>query len=76
MSLKADIAAATDKKPKTQTLSQCQSFCREGSLSFFATRYIWFARMNVRGNVLIAPVRLMKSPRNGKRAETNVLTAR
>jgi hypothetical protein len=76
MSLKAAIAAATDMQPKKQTLSQCQSFCKEVSLFFFATRYMWFARINVKGNVLIAPVRLMKSPRNGRRAATSVLTAR
>ncbi|KAL4306265.1 hypothetical protein AHAS_Ahas16G0161000 [Arachis hypogaea] len=38
--------------------------------------YIWFARTNVSGNVLIAPVRLIKSPRNGSRADTNVLKVR
>lgn len=42
------------------------------NLFLFATRYIWFARINVRGNVLIAPVRLIKSPRNGNKADTNV----
>ena len=36
---------------------------------------MWLARINVRGNVLTAPVRLMKSPRNGKSAEISVLTA-
>ena len=43
---------------------------------FLAVRYMWFARMKVKGNVLIAPVRLMKSPRKGRRAETNVFIAR
>ena len=37
---------------------------------------MWLARMNVRGIVLTAPVKLMKSPRNGKSAERSVLTAR
>ncbi|GAV56810.1 hypothetical protein CFOL_v3_00352 [Cephalotus follicularis] len=62
--------------PKMQILSQCQSFCEEDSLLFFATKYIWLARINVSGNVLMAPVRLIKSPRNGRRADTRVLMAR
>ena len=76
MSLKAATAAAIDMRPKKATLSQCQSFCEELSLFCFATRYMWFARINVRGNVLNAPVRLSKSPRNGRRADTSVLIAR
>lgn len=36
---------------------------------------MWLAKMNVSGNVLTAPVRLMKSPRNGNSAEISVLTA-
>ena len=76
ISRRAAIVAATDMKQKKQMLSQCQSFCMDVSLFLFATKYIWFARINVRGNVLIAPVRLMKSPRNGKRADTKVLIAR
>ena len=76
MSLKAATAAASDMQPKKQTLSQCQDFCRQVSLWSLATRYMWFARMKVSGNVLTAPVRLMKSPRNGSRAATNVFMAR
>lgn len=72
ISRKAAIVAATDMMPKKQMLSQCQSFCMDVSLFLLATRYIWFARINVRGNVLIAPVRLMKSRRNGSRADMNV----
>jgi len=72
----AAIVATKDMMEKKPMFNQCQSFCEVVSLSFFALRYIWFARINVRGNVLIAPVRLMKSPRNGKKADTNVLKAR
>lgn len=76
MSLKAATAAAKDIQPKKQTLNQCQSCCVELSLLFFAARYMWFARINVRGNVLTAPVRLMKSPRKGSIAATSVVMAR
>lgn len=76
MSLKAATAAARDMQPKKQTLSQCQDFCRLVSLFSLATRYMWFASTNVRGNVLTAPVRLMKSPRNGNSAATKVFIAR
>jgi len=76
ISRRAAIAAAADMRAKKQILIQCQSFWVDVSLFSFVTRYIWFARINVRGNVLIAPVRLMKSPRNGNRADTNVFTVR
>ena len=76
MSLKAAIVAAIDMRPKKATLSQCQNCCKELSLLLFAKRYMRFARINVRGNVLNAPVRLSKSPRNGRRADTSVLIAR
>lgn len=76
MSRMAEIVAARDIMAKKPILNRCQSFCELFSLSFFALRYMWFARINVRGNVLIAPVRLMKSPRNGRKAATNVLKAR
>lgn len=76
ISRNAETVAATDMRLKKIMLIQCQSFWKFVSLSFFASRYMWFARINVRGNVLIAPVRLMKSPRNGRRADTNVLKAR
>lgn len=76
MSLKAATAAAKDIQPKKQTFNQCQSLCRELSLVFFATRYMWFASINVSGNVLTAPVRLMKSPRKGNMAEISVVMAR
>lgn len=76
ISRRAAIVAAADKMAKKQILIQCQSFWMDVSLFFCVTRYIWFARINVRGNVLIAPVRLMKSPRNGSTADTNVFIAR
>lgn len=76
ISRRAAIVAATDMKAKKQILIQCQSFWMDVSLFAFATRYIWFARIKVRGNVLIAPVRLMKSPRKGNRADTNVFKVR
>ena len=76
MSLKAAIVAAIDMRPKKATLSQCQYRCKELSLLLFVKRYMRFARINVRGNVLNAPVRLSKSPRNGRRADTSVLIAR
>lgn len=76
MSLKAATAAATDINPKKQTFSQCHDFCRELILFPFATKYMWFAKMNVRGNTLIAPVRLSKSPKNGSIADIKVLIVR
>lgn len=76
ISRRAAIVAAADMMAKKQILIQCQSFWMDVSLFLCAIRYIWFARINVRGNVLIAPVRLMKSPRNGNIADTNVFTVR
>lgn len=73
MSRRAAIAEATEKHPKKQTFNQCQDFCRELNLVFLATKYMWWTRMNVKGRVLVAPVRLSKSPRKGRRAATNVL---
>lgn len=76
MSLNAAIVAATDMNPKKITLSQCQDFLIALSLVFFATKYIWFARINVRGKTLSAPVRDMKSPKNGRRAEIRVFNTK
>lgn len=76
ISLTAATSAAADMKLKKQTLTQCQHFWEQVNLFFFATRYMWFASINVRGNVLIAPVRLIKSPMNGNKAAMNVITAR
>ncbi|CAN1806713.1 hypothetical protein LINPERHAP1_LOCUS24768, partial [Linum perenne] len=76
ISRRAATSAAKDITPKKRTLLQCQSFCKEFSLFLLATMYIWFANMKVSGSVLIAPVRLMKSPRNGSIADTSVLAVR
>ena len=76
MSLTAATAAATDMQLNKTTLSQCHFFCRKLSLFFFAMRYMWFARMKVSGNVLTAPVRLMKSPKKGSKADTNEVMAK
>lgn len=38
--------------------------------------YMWFGRINVSGIELIAPVRLMKSPKKGNKADRKVVSAR
>ena len=52
ISLSAAAAAMTDNKLNPTTFSQCQPFWKAESLGPFTIRYIWFARTNVRGNVL------------------------
>lgn len=73
ISLKAAVAAATAMIPKKQTLNQCHDFCKALSEFVLAAKYMWLARINVSGKVLIAPVKLMKSPRNGNAADTKVV---
>lgn len=70
------MVAATEMQPKKKTLSQCHNFDREVNFFLLATRYMWLARINVSGIKLIAPVRLMKSPKNGSRADRNVVKPR
>lgn len=76
INLRAAIAAAMAKPPNTTTFSQCQALRGMERLFFLTFKYMWFARTNVRGYVLRAPVRLMKSPIKGSRAATKVLTVR
>lgn len=76
VSFKAATNAATDMQPKTRIFSQCQLFCKLDNLFFLATRYMWFGSMNVSGIVLIAPVRLMKFPRKGSKADRKVVIIR
>uniref|UniRef100_A0A0D9ZB08 Uncharacterized protein n=1 Tax=Oryza glumipatula TaxID=40148 RepID=A0A0D9ZB08_9ORYZ len=66
ISLTAATAAATDKQLKPTTFSQCQHFLKMDILFCFTVR------TNVRGKVLSAPVRLMKSPRKGSIAATKI----
>ena len=76
MNLSDATAARTARRLNPTTLIQCQDFWIPEILFFFTVKYMWLARTKVKGKVLSAPVRLMKSPRNGSSAATRVFTVR